>query len=67
RPPGGSVVRIGVEAPSADDARRISAAVSPSLSAVLQGGQRTLPIEERLPGPIAQEMPGEPTEERVTC
>lgn len=56
RPPSSAVMKVAVQAPDLADAEQLSAEVLPTLTAIMESGQRTLPIEDRIPGPIVQEL-----------
>lgn len=67
RHPSSAMVDVVVQAPDADDADQLSRTVLPSLTEVLESAQRNLPIEERIPGPIFEEVSPEPTSTELPC
>ena len=56
RPPAAATIKVSVRSTDIKEANTVSAAIVPTLEEVIQSGQRNLPIEDRIPGPIVQEL-----------
>ena len=50
-----ATIKVSVRWTDIRVANTVSAAVVPTLTDIIQSGQRNLPIEDRIPGPIVQE------------
>lgn len=63
RPPAAATIAVSVRGKDIATADQVSAAIVPTLKATIQRGQRDLPIEDRIPGPIVQELFERPVRE----
>ncbi len=65
RPPQSALISVGVRSPDIKAADTISAEIIPTLQAIIEEGQRNLPVEDRIPGPIVQQVTSVPVREQV--
>lgn len=65
RPPTSALISVAVRWPDIAVADRVSAEIIPTLQAIIEDGQRNLPVENRIPGPIVQEITNVPVREQV--
>ena len=63
RPPAAATIKVSVRSTKMAEADKVSAAIVPTLTEVVESGQRNLPIEERISGPIVQEIFNRPIRE----
>ncbi|HNI35014.1 MAG TPA: hypothetical protein PLV93_06410, partial [Microthrixaceae bacterium] len=63
RPPASATIKVSVRSTDIKQAQIVSEAIVPTLEEVIQSGQRNLPIEDRLAGPIVQEIFSRPIQE----
>ena len=63
RPPASATIKLSVRSTDIKKAQIVSEAIVPTLEEVIQSGQRNLPIEDRLAGPIVQEIFSRPIQE----
>jgi len=56
RPPAAATIKVSVRWTDMATADKVSAAVVPTLTEVVERGQRNLPIEDRISGPIVQDI-----------
>ena len=56
RPPAAATISVSVRWSEMAEARQVSDLIVPTLEATVMRGQRNLPIESRIPGPIIQEL-----------
>lgn len=56
RPPAAATIKVSVRWTDLNVANKVSAAIVPTLEDTVYRGQRNLPIENRIPGPIVQEI-----------
>ena len=64
RPPAAATIKVSVRWSEMKVADQVSAAIVPTLTDVVERGQRNLPIENRIPGPIVQEIFDRPIREQ---
>ncbi|MCC6226532.1 MAG: hypothetical protein IT195_09005 [Microthrixaceae bacterium] len=64
-PPESAILQITVEAPHLEQAEELSGQIAPTLRDMIFRQQRELPIEQRIPGPIFNEIYSTPVTEKV--
>jgi capsular polysaccharide biosynthesis protein len=64
-PPESSIIKVTIQGPRLAQAEQISGQVAPTLRALVQANQMQLPIEQRIPGPLFQELYTTPITEKV--
>ena len=64
RPPAAATIQVAVRWTDLKTANTVSAAIVPTLEEVVQSGQINQPIEDRIPGPIVQEIFARPIREQ---
>lgn len=65
RPPLAALMIVNVTYPELEVADTVSQQVIPTLRDIISANQRELPIEQRIPGPIVQELFNRPIREKV--
>jgi Mrp family chromosome partitioning ATPase len=65
RPPSAAILEVAVQWTDLKTTERVSEQILPTLRSVLEANQRQLPIEQRIPGPIVQELFQNPIREVV--
>src|SRR5215218_7804626 len=64
-PPESAILKVTIQGPKLAQAEQISGQVAPTLRALVQANQSNLPIEQRIPGPLFQELYTTPITEKV--